>query len=111
MKALAKRPEDRYQAIEFLRKDIELFLEGRSVSAKEDTRKEMVIKFVKRNKALSAASAAAAALLVLVVAWALVINYMARRDTQKAYDAYAAEQKDKEERTRRAVPALVEIAR
>src|SRR5262249_47664336 len=32
MKALAKLPEDRYPAIEFLRKDIELFLEGRSVS-------------------------------------------------------------------------------
>lgn len=111
MKALAKRKEDRYQTIEALRNDIELFLEGRAVSAKEDTRKEMVIKFVKRNKGFSAATGAAAALLFIVVTWALVVNFNERRATQRAYEAYANEQKEKEERTRRAVPALVEIAR
>ncbi len=111
MKALAKEKDDRYPTIEKLRSDIELFLEGRSVSAKEDTRKEMVIKFVKRNRAFSAVSASAAAVLMCVISWALVANFSERRKTQKAYDDYAREQQLKEERTRKAVPALVEIAR
>ena len=43
MKALAKNPQDRYPNVEALRKDIERFQEGRSVSAKEDTFKEMAL--------------------------------------------------------------------
>ncbi|HZZ79318.1 MAG TPA: protein kinase [Gemmataceae bacterium] len=111
MKALSKDKADRYATVEALRRDVELFMEGRSVSAKEDTRTELLIKFVKRNKAFSAATAAAAVLLFIVVSWAMIANYRERRETQRAYDAYAIEQKEKEERTRRAVPALVEIAR
>ena len=37
MKALAKEKEQRYPNVEALRRDIERFQEGRSVSAKEDT--------------------------------------------------------------------------
>ena len=40
MKALAKNPQDRYATVEALRKDIERFQEGRSVSAKEDRLRE-----------------------------------------------------------------------
>ena len=64
LKALAKEPGNRYQTAEALRKDIERFQEGRSVSAKEDTRREQVWKFVKRNKGFSAG--VGTALLVLV---------------------------------------------
>ena len=42
MKALAKNPQDRYPTVEALRKDIERFQEGRSVSAKEDTKREVL---------------------------------------------------------------------
>jgi serine/threonine protein kinase len=41
MKALANDPQQRYQTVGFLRRDIELYQEGRSVSAKEDSRWEL----------------------------------------------------------------------
>jgi serine/threonine protein kinase len=93
MKALAKNPQDRYLNVEVLRRDIERYQEGRSVSAKEDTKWEMIWKFVKRNKALSAATVVVA----VVLLWSSVVNYLARRQLQ--------------DRTEKAVPALVENAR
>jgi len=93
MKALAKNPQNRYPTVEALRKDIERFQEGRSVSAKEDTYREAVWRLVKRNKALSAATA----VLVVVLVWSSLSNYLARRQIQ--------------DRTKNAVPALVKAAR
>jgi serine/threonine protein kinase len=93
MKALAKNPQVRYPNVEALRQDIERFQEGRSVSAKEDTKGEMLWKFVKRNKVLSAATV----VVTVVLLWSSVSNYIARRQLQ--------------DRTEKAVPALVENAR
>jgi len=93
MKALAKNPQNRYPTVEALRKDIERFQEGRSVSAKEDTYREAVWRLVKRNKALSAALAA----VVVVLVWSSLVNYLARRQIQ--------------DQTEKAVPALVKAAR
>jgi serine/threonine protein kinase len=93
MKALAKNPQMRYPDVEALRRDIERFQEGRSVSAKEDTKGEMLWKFVKRNKVVSAATVVVA----VVLLWSSVANYIARRQVQ--------------DRTEKAVPALVENAR
>jgi len=93
MKALAKNPQDRYPNVEALRRDIERYQEGRSVSAKEDTKREMIWKFVKRNKALSVATVVVAVALL----WSSAVNYHARRQMQ--------------DRTEKAVPALVENAR
>ncbi len=64
LKALAKDKAQRYASVEALRRDIERYLEGRSVSAKEDSKWEATVKFVKRNKGFSAG--AAMSLLVLV---------------------------------------------
>ncbi|HTU22267.1 MAG TPA: protein kinase [Gemmataceae bacterium] len=111
LKALAKDKKDRYQTVEALRRDIELYLEGRSVSAKEDTHRELFLKLLKRNKGVSAATAAALVLLAVVVAWSSWVNYKARRETEKALTAYQGAQHEKEERTRNAVPALVKAAR
>src|SRR5207248_1738280 len=55
MKALARDKQDRYPSVEAMRQDVERYLEGRSVSAKSDTKWEMFVKFVKRNKVVSAA--------------------------------------------------------
>ena len=99
MKALAKNPADRYPRVEELRQDIERFQEGRSVSAKQDTTREMLWKLVKRNKAVSAALVFFFPLLVLLCGFALV-NYF----------LFAAEQKEKDRRTKEAVPALVRSA-
>ena len=52
MGALAKKPEGRYQTVEELRRDIERFQEGRSVSAKHDSLRERTWKMLKRNGAV-----------------------------------------------------------
>jgi hypothetical protein len=100
MKAMARDKQDRYPNVEALRKDIEWYQQGRSVSAKEDTRREMIWKFVKRNKALSAATLVVA----VVLLWSSVVNFLARREAEAAH----AQTK---ERTEKAVPALVQAAR
>ncbi len=55
--------------------------------------------------------AAALVLLTVVVVWSSWVNYRAWRATEKALVDYQATQQEKEERTRNAVPALVEAAR
>ncbi len=110
MKALARAPNDRYQSVEFLRRDIERFRDGRSVSAKEDTRAELFVKLVKRNKALSSVVAAALLALATIGTVALAITLRARNRAEDAYQALRTEQQEKEARTRLAVPALVKAA-
>jgi serine/threonine protein kinase len=100
MKALAKDPAARYPTVEALRQDIERFLEGRSVSAKDDSTWEVFKKLVRRNRAVSAAS------VVFVLLLAVAFGF-----TLKNYLAYVREQKDKDARTRQAVPAFVRAAR
>jgi serine/threonine protein kinase len=100
MKALAKNPQNRYASVEALRRDIERFQEGRSVSAKEDTYREAVWRLVKRNKLASGFTAA----LAVVLLWGSVVNFLARRDAEKA-------NAETLRRTTKAVPALVHSAR
>jgi serine/threonine protein kinase len=100
MKAMAKEKQDRYPNVEVLRKDIEWFQQGRSVSAKEDTAREMIWKFIKRNKTFTAATVVVAA----VVLWSMVVNFLARREAEAANI-------QTKERTEKAVPALVKAAR
>ncbi len=111
MKALAKLPEDRYQSVEGLRRDVELFLEGRSVSAKHDTFREMAWKLVKRNKGVSITAAAALMVLTVVAGFFLKSNYDARVVAEKAqikaeenYQAYLVQVKG-------SVPVLLRAAR
>ncbi len=92
MKALAKAPQDRYATVEALRRDIERFQEGRSVSAKEDSLREVVWKLVKRNRAVSAITAVGLMTLLVVLGF-----------TFKNYFAFLKQQ----QRTREAVPALL----
>jgi tetratricopeptide (TPR) repeat protein len=111
MKALATRKTHRYQKIAELRQDIERFLEGRSVSAKPDTIREMAVKLVKRNRGVSIATAAATVILLIVAVWSFAAILIANRRTQSAYDAYVQEQKDKQALAKRSVPSLVRAAR
>jgi tetratricopeptide (TPR) repeat protein len=100
MKALSLRPADRYPAVEDLRRDIELFLEGRSVSAKQDSALELAKKFIKRNKGLSIGLAAA----ILVLLGSTVFIAKAWHDTGAAYAAY-------QDQVKKSVPAFVKAAR
>jgi serine/threonine protein kinase len=118
MKALALDPAERYQSVEALHRDIQLYMEGRSVSAKQDSAWEMFKKLVKRNKGVSIATSAGLLMLALVAGFFLKINYNARIEAEsqrtraeQALGAFEQEQKDKQERTRQAIPALVVAAR
>lgn len=111
MKALAKQPQDRYSSVEDLRRDIELFIEGRSVSAKQDTVRELIWKLIKRNKAVSFITLVATVLVGYLLVWSSWVNYQANKATAHANADILAAQRDKDERTRTAVPALVDSAR
>jgi serine/threonine protein kinase len=93
MKALAKRQEDRYQCVDELRRDIERFQEGRSVSAKHDSLRELTWKLLKRNGAVSLVTSVA--LVLITVLW--VRSALASHQEQKA-------------RREKAVPAFIEAA-
>jgi serine/threonine protein kinase len=107
MKALAKDPGRRYPNVGELRADIERYQEGRSVSARPDTRKEMLWKFVKRNKGLSAGL-----LMTLLVLLASLVfigkSWLKANDAlQRMREAEAARQRQ----GRDSVPSLVRAAR
>jgi serine/threonine protein kinase len=118
MKALAQDPNARYQSVAALRRDVERFLEGRSVSAKDDTRWETLIKFSRRNKGFSAATAVASLVLAVVVGFSLKINHEARLDAEQAQERaetaltnFQTEQVKRQEQARNSVPAFLRAAR
>ncbi len=117
MKALSARPADRYPTVEALRRDLELYLEGRAVSAKEDTFWETFIKLVRRNQGASLATAVAFGVLTIVLATSSWINYQAklraeqlRQKSDENHAAYLNEQEDKRRQGRESVPAFVRAA-
>jgi hypothetical protein len=74
---------------------------------KQDTKWELVSKFIKRNKGISAGLALA----LVILLGSLVFLLGSWRETRTAYTAFKKEQEAKEQRTREAVPAFVEAAR
>ena len=107
MKAMAKNRRKRYQSVQDLGQDIRLFLEGRSVSAKEDTFAEAFGKLVKRNKGVSAAIGVAAVVLVAVVSLFTWDNMRKREIAEEARDEAIAA---REEQQRDALRASRELA-
>ena len=88
MKCLHKNRAHRYRSVLDLKRDLALFLEGRSVSASPDTFAQAVVKLVKRNKPVSAAIAAAAVLLIAVTT-AFIIRLASERDRALASERLA----------------------
>ena len=86
MKAMAKNRRKRYQSALELSQDIKLFLEGRSVSAREDSFVESVAKLVKRNKGISAAIGVAAVLVLTIGAVFTIDNAKKRLEAEAARD-------------------------
>ncbi|MDP6358067.1 MAG: protein kinase, partial [Planctomycetota bacterium] len=70
MKAMARSRRSRYQSVGELQKDISLFLEGRAVSAKEDSPLETLGKLIKRNRGVSSSIGIAAVLILCLGALA-----------------------------------------
>lgn len=113
MKALATDPAQRYQTVEELRRDIELHLEGRSVSAKQDSTFTLLWKLVKRNKAASLAGAFVMFMMMcslVVVTAALIQAKVAQAATTRAHAETEAAHEEKQRRTEEAVPVFVEAA-
>jgi hypothetical protein len=118
MKALALKPGARYQTVEALRRDVERFQEGRSVSAKHDTPWDSAVKFVRRNKSFSAATAVGLVTLTTVLAVAFKVNYQARlraessqAQAEQNYLAFEAAQQAKNEAIRNSIPGTLRAAR
>ena len=118
LKALAATREDRYQKVLDLRRDIELFLEGRQVSAKEDTPWEAMVKLVRRNHEVSIAIAVSVVVVIIltIVLFAAIIKERHRfrnayADAQNRLGQLKQEQEHRALDQRRAAPALVARAR
>ena len=92
MKCLQKLRSRRYQSVGELRKDVSLFLEGRSVSAAPDTFAQGVVKLVKRNRALSVSVAAAAVVIVALTSF-FVVGLKRQRDDAVAARATAEKER------------------
>ena len=110
LKAMAFRPENRYQTVESVQRDIERYLEGRSVSAKEDSVREAIAKFLQRNRTVALATAMAFLTLLAALTWTFVVERRSRAEIDQSFQKYKSEQRDKETRTRQAVPALLKAA-
>ncbi len=118
MKALNVDTTQRYQTSEDFRADIELYLDGRAVSAKADTTWETIGKLYRRNRAASIAMAIATVLILIIGTVAFCINieerHHAEREEAKArseYQSYLAEQNAKVKAQQQAAAALVFQAR
>jgi serine/threonine protein kinase len=111
MKALAKRKEDRYPSVALLRTDIERYLEGRSVSAKQDTLRETAVKLIKRNKGVSIATAAASFVLGVLALWFLIAILAANARIRSANDALLAAEASRLDHAKKSVPSFVRAAR
>ncbi len=111
MKALAKAQKDRYQTVEALISDIELYREGRSVSAKEDAPWETLVKLVRRNHAVSATIGAAVIALVAVVSIAFSVNLEERTKAEAALAEVTKAQRARSELMAKDAPLCLGSAR
>ncbi|MHC5080850.1 MAG: protein kinase domain-containing protein, partial [Planctomycetota bacterium] len=73
MKALSKKKENRYPDVERLAEDIQLYLDGRTVSAVPDSFRVKGVKWVRRNRGLTA-GLSAAVLALMVLGWFLFFS-------------------------------------
>ncbi|MCK6491680.1 MAG: hypothetical protein L6R48_25825, partial [Planctomycetes bacterium] len=118
MKALARTKEERYQAVEELRRDVELYLEDRTVSAKDDNTLEVLVKLMRRNAEVAVAIAVASVVVVAVTAVSFRMIFLERerlkeavQTTQASLAALRQEQVQRQLEQQRAAPALVAKAR
>jgi eukaryotic-like serine/threonine-protein kinase len=94
LKALEKAPERRYASASELAADLSRYLNGEPVTARHITQFARLVKWVNRNKAISATITIAAATLV-AVSTLLIIQVLRERDDarQAANEARLAEQR------------------
>ena len=84
MKALRAEPSERYRSIAAFREDLLRYQRGEIISAKAATPREILTKWVRRNRAVAAVSAAALVLLFASAAVFTWFNYVQRVRAQTA---------------------------
>ncbi|MGE0555963.1 MAG: tetratricopeptide repeat protein [Gemmatimonadales bacterium] len=89
LKAMAKEPARRYQSAERLAQDLRRHLDGLPVTARPDTLRYRVGKFVRRNRTAVAVAALAALLAIVGVAAVAWQSAIARRERDRAEQARA----------------------
>ena len=110
MKAMARNRRKRYQSVQGLGQDIKLFLEGRSVSAKEDTFVESVGKLIKRNKGISAAIGIAVVLVLTIGTVFTIDNTKRRLEAESARDDAVSAREEQRATAEKASRELAEYA-
>jgi len=84
LKCLKKQKSDRYQSIQELKHDIELFLSGRPIGAMEYNLWQVFRKWVERNRVLAAS---VITVLLVIVAAALISFFNVRQEMERAVKA------------------------
>lgn len=110
MKALATRPQDRYPSVAELRADLENFLDGRVVSAREDSLIQVLVRFVRRHRAVSITAGLASTALIALAIGSYSFNAR-ERDRAERQRAVAEQQGAQAERERVRAEAEGALAR
>ncbi|MBI4615366.1 MAG: tetratricopeptide repeat protein [Planctomycetes bacterium] len=92
MKAMAPEPDDRYQSVALLRRDIEAYLSGHTLAAARYNPWEVLVKWAKRNKPI--VFGAAAAILALVSGLAAMALATRARKVSAAEELHAQGERD-----------------
>ena len=79
MKSLSLRPENRYPDVISMRRDLERFLDGRVVSARDDNLFEVLVRFGRRHRVASFVVGSVMCVLIAVVSFGYVANLAQRR--------------------------------
>ena len=110
MKALSTKPKYRYQTTEDLIRDIDLYREGRTVSAKDDTPWEIVLKLAKRNRAATFVLGAAMMLMIGLMIVGYSLNRAERMQAEANLKEFSDEQERRRADQRQSAPAWLEKA-
>ncbi|MBD3322515.1 MAG: protein kinase, partial [Chitinivibrionales bacterium] len=94
-KALALRKADRYQTVENLKNDIDLFLENKPISAKEDSAWETIVKLFRRNRPVSISIGIAFIIILSAGITFTLMNFKERKRAETALRNFTREQKEK----------------
>jgi eukaryotic-like serine/threonine-protein kinase len=109
LKALKKKPEERYATVNALVEDIERYLQGRPVHAQPDSRWYRIHKFVARNR-LAVGGAAAALLAVLIGAgvavWQARVALAEAKRTEEVKDFIVSTLRDADPYARQGGPRI-----
>lgn len=93
LKAMAKRPEDRYPTVQAFAEDLERLATGQTILARRPSQVDRMVKFLRRHKR-QVLTAVCTAALVLCLAWFFVYPKLLRAFQLSQADRHAAREDD-----------------